>query len=282
MQNQSPQWRRDDAPYNARSFFRAVFKCVIDAFSGPNRKSVVIILYAVFALTAWKYIPAAPQFASPETGVNQLAQFANGQIATCQPLDGSLSLSTLWVQYIWNARKIWSAFFLMGVFPALIVKFVFREKLADYGLTIGVAKRTILSFLEFAPIMLIVTLLGAGDKSYYAVYPYNPLAGISYGALILHSVMYFALYYVAWEFMFRGFMQLGLADSLGYLPALMIQVLASTMLHYGHPAGETFGCIVGGILWGFLCYRTRSILSGLGQHAIMGIALDWTLVLRAM
>jgi membrane protease YdiL (CAAX protease family) len=54
--------------------------------------------------------------------------------------------------------------------------------------------------------------------------------------------------------------------------------MASTMLHHGHPPIEVFGAIAAGLAWGFIAYRTRSILSGLGQHALLGIVLDWTLI----
>ena len=243
-----------------------------------NFKPTIILLYSALALTLWKYVPPAPQFADPETGANLLAVNFGG-VEGARPLDGSAQFGV--VEYLWNARKLWCAFFIMGVFPALIVKFVFKEKLADYGLRLGAWKRTLVSFLAFAPLFVVMGWLSGNTRTFYDVYPFNPLAGASYGALIAHSIMYLVLYYLAWEFMFRGFIQLGLARSCGPTTAVMIQVLASTMLHYGHPISETLGCVAGGILWGFLVYRTRSILSGWGQHAILGILLDWSLALKA-
>ena len=35
--------------------------------------------------------------------------------------------------------------------------------------------------------------------------------------------------------------------------------------------------IAGGILWGLLAFRTRSLLSGLMQHFLLGLAVDWFL-----
>ena len=87
----------------------------------------------------------------------------------------------------------------------------------------------------------------------------------------------YVLFYLGWEFYFRGFMQMGLRESLGDVNALLVQVMASTLLHIGKPGAETFGAIFGGILWGILVYRTRSLLSGLVQHALLGLALDWFL-----
>jgi membrane protease YdiL (CAAX protease family) len=61
----------------------------------------------------------------------------------------------------------------------------------------------------------------------------------------------------------------------GAANAVLIQVMASSLLHLGRPASETFGAIGAGVLWGVLAFRTRSLLSGLLQHALVGIALDW-------
>ena len=248
------------------SFLQSVLDYLRLFISGDNFKTTVILLYAVFALSAWKYIPSPPRFGEPETGKCVLAE--------------SFPSGTSEAQHA--TRKLWAAFLLMGVGPCCIVKFVFREKLQKYGLTPGVFKRTLVSFCNFVPIMLVIGWLSGNTKEFYAVYPFNPLAGVSTTALIVHSIMYLFLYYLAWEFMFRGFMQLGLSETIGVGPAILLQVLASTMLHYGHPASETFGCIAGGLLWGYLVCRTKSIFSGWGQHAALGISLDWSLVLKAM
>lgn len=291
-----------------KSMFRGMFGFVRDLLSPQNRKATIILCYAVFALTLWKYLPSAPRFADPETGKCVLGAqtFENDNIGAVfeksnavptsansteslnskpiKPLDGTLSAETTPLRFLWGARKHWAAFLLMGVFPMLIVKFVFREKLSDYGVGFGDRTRTIRSFLMLAPILFAVgwaSGLGDAGRAFYTVYPYNPAAGVSWTTLILHTVSYFCLYYFAWEFMFRGFLLRGLAPTVGFSTAVWLQVVISTALHFGHPAAETFGCIAGGLFWGFLALRTRSIFSSWGQHALLGIALDWSLILAA-
>ena len=293
---------------DAKSMFRGMFGFARDLISPPNRKATIILCYAVFALTIWKYLPAAPRFADPETGkcVLSAQTFENDNIGAVfgksnavptaenspeslnsepiKPLDGTLSDKTSPLRFLWGARKHWAAFFLMGVFPMLIVKFVFREKLSDYGVGWGDRTRTLRSFLMLAPILFALgwaSGLGNAGRAFYTVYPYNPAAGVSWTTLFLHTISYFCLYYFAWEFMFRGFLLRGLAPTVGFSTAIWIQVVISTALHFGHPASETFGCIAGGLFWGFLALRTRSIFSGWGQHALLGIALDWSLIFAA-
>ena len=58
-------------------------------------------------------------------------------------------------------------------------------------------------------------------------------------------------YYLGWEFFFRGFMQFGLRGALGDWNAILVQTLASCLIHIGKPAGEIYGAIVAGLLWGW-------------------------------
>ena len=260
---------------------RSAFLFLRLMFGARGFKPTVIILYAVFALTIWKYIPPAPRILAVQTQTESSAfekgnaQFQVNFLKSAPPRSSNV------VDFIWNARKLWSAFLLMGLAPACIVKFVFRENLSDYGLSLGNGKRTCLCALFFIPVFAVLGWLSGADAAFYDVYPFNPLAGLSYGALLAHSIMYVLLYYLAWEFMFRGFIQHGLLDAAGAPTAICVQVLASTMLHYGHPESETLGCIAGGVFWGFLAIRTRSILAGWSQHAVLGVLLDWSLILKA-
>ena len=180
---------------------------------------------------------------------------------------------------LWGTSKILAAFVLFGLIPAGIVKFLFRKTLADYGVRLGIAKLTVRSILLVTPFMLLLGYLAACSGNYQAVYPLNPAVqpGISAAFFAAHLASYL-LYYAGWEFLFRGFLLKATETQAGPYMAILIQTLASTMLHYGHPPGEVFGAILGGLFWGFLAYRTRSILAGLVQHAALGMTLDYFLV----
>ncbi len=233
-------------------------------FDKDHWKLTVILLYASVMLTFWKYIPGAGLFAD----------------GTGKVLINPDSLTP--TLFILGMKKMMAAFVLMGLIPALIVKFVFKEKLADYGLSLGIKKRTFRTILLVVPFMIVAGWLSGRDDFMYSVYPMNPYAGCGQIAFIVHSLCYLLFFYLSWEFMFRGFMQFGLMKKFGLPGAVLVQTLASVMLHYGNPVPEVLMSVCAGLFWGFYSYRTRSIVSGTFQHAAIGIALDAALIYYAV
>ena len=226
---------------------------LLAAFAGRQFKPTVILGVSTVTMITWKY------FVSPAYYTEHLSH------------------RFVWFGDVKTTAAVYcfvGALVLFGVVPALIVKFLFGESLAEYGLRMGDATRTVRSFLICGPAVAVIAYFAARDPSFWGEYPINKHAGWSHQAFALHAATYF-LFYIGWEFQFRGFMQHGLKDSMGPTSALLVQTMASVVLHLGKPVGETYGSIVGALVWGLLAYRTRSIYSGLMQHFLLGILLDW-------
>jgi membrane protease YdiL (CAAX protease family) len=222
---------------------------IVDAFRRPQLKPTVILIASSLLLLAWKY------------GCSE-AFYANHFGSTLGPVDVGAAV-----------YHFVGCFVLLGIVPVLVVKFGFRERLCDYGVRLGIGRRTLVTFLCFTPIFALAAWWSSDDPDILQKFPINPRAGQSPAMFTMHAVTYL-LYYVGWEFYFRGFMLFGLRQSLGDVNAVLIQTMASALLHIGSPASETFGAIFAGLLWGTLAIRTRSVLSGLGQHFVLGITLD--------
>jgi membrane protease YdiL (CAAX protease family) len=214
---------------------------LLAAFRGEQFKPTVILLVSPLLMLTWHYFGAPEAWHDPAVGA---------------------------------VYSFLACLLLLGVVPALIVKLVFRERLADYGVQLGNRVLSVRSFLLLAPACVLAAYLASCDPATRQVYPINKSAGSSPGAFGLHAITYL-LFYVGWEFHFRGFLQFGLRDRLGAANALLVQVMASSLLHIGRSGVEAFAAVGGGILWGVIAYRTRSLLSGLLQHFLLGIALDW-------
>lgn len=226
-----------------------------DAFHGSQRQSTIIFLTSVPLLITWKY------FGSMDFYRDQLAP-------------RFLILDD--VEYTAATYMLLAGVFLMGLIPAFVVKFVFHQRLSDYGVTLGDLKKGGRALLVFVPLLVLASYIGTRDPSIREFYPVNPSAAKAYA---LHALI-FLCYYMAWEFHFRGFLQFGLRDSVGWCNAILVQVMASTLLHIGTPASETYMAIIGGLLWGVMAFRTKSLLAGLVLHYLLGVSADYFLLFQ--
>ncbi len=235
-----------------------------------QRKPLVVLIYVTIACSLWKCLDI-PVPVSPD-------------VSTTETL--SIRSSAFWL----GEQKLIAAFLLFGLMPLLIVKVGFREKLSEHGLRLGVKKLTLRSFLIMAPAVVLIAIATGHQAAFFDIYPFNEQLrsvgkfatahgsqDIPLSLFAVHACLYLG-YYFGWEFLFRGFLQHGLSERTGLPIAILVQTMASTMLHYGHPPAEIFASIIAGIVWGWLAVRTRSLISGMAQHALLGIVLDWTLI----
>lgn len=230
---------------------RTIVRFLYNIISPPQLKSTIILIYLTLALCAWKSLPVKPVL----DGLNQEAL----------PI------------FLWGSWKLCAAAVLFGFLPVFIIKFIFRESLADYGLQRGIFKRFCITAGIMTPIMIIIGYNSGSITAFDSVYPLNPAAFWGVRWLALHSFLYAILYYISYEFFFRGFLLRGLSDSCGLINALLIQACAATCFHFGHPGCELWGSFFGSLWWGFIAIRTNSIWSGWLQHAALGIALEWSM-----
>jgi uncharacterized protein len=165
-------------------------------------------------------------------------------------------------------------FMLLGVVPAAIVCGVLGERLADYGVRPGNVTHGLVLVLLAVPVILAIAFSVASAPEFRAVYPLNRHAGVSGAAFVTH-VLSLGLFYVGWEFHFRGFLQHGLRPWMGADNALLVQVMASCLAHLGRPDAELLASIPAGLFWGIQAYRTRSLAAGILQHWLLGASLDY-------
>lgn len=174
-----------------------------------------------------------------------------------------------------------AAFVLMFFVPFIFVKFIFKDKLTDYGFKKGDTKFGLKFCLFSIPVILGLMYIGSGTASIQVEYPLaKSIAGnINYLVII---EFFYLIYYISWEFMFRGFMLFGLEKKYGALVAILIQTIPSTIVHIGKPFGETMGAIIAGLVFGYLAIRTRSIVYPFILHALLGISTDIFVILRIL
>ena len=154
---------------------------------------------------------------------------------------------------------------LEGLVPLAIVVLLLRDRPSRYGLRLGDWRAGLVIALGGIVVMTIVilALVRLPDFTTY----YAPQAA-PWPQVVLTS----ALEVVPAEFFFRGFLLFALLRIAGPV-ALVIATMPFAFVHLGKPEYETLSTLGGGLLYGWLDWRTGSVLwSGLAHAAILSIA----------
>lgn len=166
-----------------------------------------------------------------------------------------------------------AAFVLFFAVPALAWRGVLGRGLGEAGLRVGDWRFGWKSLVVAVALAVPITYLSAGQADFQAEYPLSRLAAADKGRFAAYEAA-LLLYYIGWEFLFRGFLLFGLRDRVGDFAAVATQTFPSVLLHIGKPAGEMWGSVVAGFLFGAWAWRTRSVLYVLALHYVLGLLND--------
>jgi hypothetical protein len=194
----------------------------------------------------------------------------------------------------WDNELIsfWGGALLLVVIPVFVIKFGFQQPLSNYGLGLPPKGRRTLALWTFLTLTLLslpAFWLGAQDQGMRAVYPlYRPFPDLS--AFLLYELTYLP-FFVAIEFIFRGFLLFGVAANDEIKPAggargvfyfhkyaVLIQMLSYTAWHLGKPLPELWGTLVWGLAAGATAYAIRSIWPVVLAHWLLNVFLDGLIV----
>jgi|688.fasta_scaffold20219_6 membrane protease YdiL (CAAX protease family) len=166
------------------------------------------------------------------------------------------------------------------LFPILVVKFVMRERLRDYGLNCRLAMSELPMYLGLLVFVLGLVWLCSGLPSFQAKYPlFLPSAGKSFWLQFWLWEVVYLLSFIAVEFFFRGFLIHGLKQRFGF-SAVFVAMMPYCQVHFGKPLLETLGSIVAGVALGFFSLKSRSILPGVIVHAGVALGMDLAVLWR--
>ena len=172
--------------------------------------------------------------------------------------------------------------------PFLVARFGLKLRPAEMGLGLGDWRLGLKIGALLFGLMLPVVIVASQFATFARHYPLSSYVGDQAVALLrgepaiawvvaAHELGY-VFYFVAWEFLFRGFMTVALARYIGPL-AVLIQTIPFAILHLGKPQAEAYGSIVAGVALGLLALRTRSIWWGVALHAAVALSMDLAAVI---
>jgi membrane protease YdiL (CAAX protease family) len=147
---------------------------------------------------------------------------------------------------------------LFGVVPLLIVVLVFRDRPSRYGMRIGDWRWGLGLGLAGCAVMTPIVLALAQNtmfREYYAVSAATPVDHVITNVLDL----------VPAEFVMRGFFMFALIRVYGGI-GVLIATMPFVFAHLGKPEIEVFSTLFGGLAFGWLNWRTGSILYSAAAH----------------
>ena len=169
-------------------------------------------------------------------------------------------------------------FFTLFILSLLVIKFVLKENLKEYGLQVGELKPGLILSFVFLIVMIILIWFFSATPAFTEKYPHLLSTRNSWETFYIYELG-MLIYMVSWEFIWRGFMLFGLKQKFGYY-SVLIQMIPFVILHNGKPVAETFGAIAGGIALGILAFRTNSIFYCVITHAGVMFTIDLISTLR--
>lgn len=171
----------------------------------------------------------------------------------------------------------WSFLFLFAV-PYLAARLA-KYSPAVLGLRLGDirtgARIVGIAALVAAPVLY----FGSNNAILQASYPW-PGEWINSVGTLLAWIPFYAVYYVAFEFFYRGYLLQVANKAFGMVAAQWFQALAATLIHAGKPLPEFLLALPASLFFGWLAVRTKSLVWPILLHLAIGIITDVSVVLR--
>ena len=169
-------------------------------------------------------------------------------------------------------------FFTFLALPILIVIFILKSPVREFGFKFGDYKAGLFLSILFLLVMLPFLWFVSANPEFISKYPHLQSTRTDWSVFFIYE-MGMLIYMFSWEFIWRGFTLFGLEKKFGYY-AVLIQMIPFVILHNGKPEIETFSAILGGIALGILALRTRSFFYGFITHIGIMFSIDLICILR--
>jgi len=159
----------------------------------------------------------------------------------------------------------------MLALPILYIKFFLKRPVGDFGFRMPENIKDALLFIGITVFAALpVLILFSANSSFWNLYSYN---GLSFYNVIFQMVILTAVYFVAEEFMFRGFLLFSLREAYGYWGILLANIIF-TLFHLAKPMPEVALAFFSGLAFSYLAIRSKSYLVAAGAHYAIALILN--------
>ncbi|RME26048.1 MAG: CPBP family intramembrane metalloprotease [Deltaproteobacteria bacterium] len=231
-------------------------KALLNRFSrvaaGLSADAVIVMLAASVLLVAYQYNGSSAFF----------------RMKFMPYISSGAPLRPLYPAFYWYG----CSFLLLGLVPYLLMRLVLGFDRRQTGASAGDwrfgLKAAAGLYLAFLPLLVAASFLPEMRMKY----PLYPQATSSVGAFLAYEAAY-VVYFIGWEFIFRGFLLFGLEPAIG-AHSIFVQTIPFALLHFGKPEIESLAAVAAGVILGWLALRTRSFWYGWLLHSAVAVTND--------
>jgi len=178
---------------------------------------------------------------------------------------------TTWINYV-IFQKMTGVLFL-GLIPAIIVFSTTDYSIKDLGLNANHLDQSLLYSGIMCALILLLNYFATNKEDRLKDYPQMRVTNWT-PKIILINAFSWAAYLIAYEFLFRGVLLFLCYSSLGFWPAVAINIALYATTHIPKGAGETIGTFPYGLLLCYVTISTGSILVAFTTHFVMALSND--------
>lgn len=162
----------------------------------------------------------------------------------------------------------------LGCIPMTITFLLLPGTPEQYG--VGDANWTVSLYwiLLFGGAISFIPWYSARQEEMYNFYPQVRVRDWNRRLIVINALVW-VLYMFAYEFLFRGFLLMGVAAAFGWWPAIIVTAALSATTHIPKGAKETFGTIPLSFVLSLIVIQTGAIWACVATHAILAISNDY-------
>ena len=176
-----------------------------------------------------------------------------------------------WINYV-VFQKMTGALFL-GIIPCTIVLTTTEYTLYDLGINFNSLNESLAYTGIMGTLILLINFFASGNPERLVDFPQMRVRTWSTKILSINSLSWFA-YLFAYEFLFRGILLFLCYATMGFWPAVAVNIALYATTHIPKGAGETVGTFPYGLLLCYVTISTGSIFVAFATHLIMALSND--------
>jgi uncharacterized protein len=192
-------------------------------------------------------------------------------------LIGFCAFLAVFISFIFPSKlfgeSFWSSFFLFLVFPGLIIIFLLKEPLKNFGLSWGNSRNGLIFSIFFTIIFILINYLVVSKPTLLSHLPIDRNIVGSYWYFLVFELLLVLPLHFFWEFFFRGFIQFGLEKKIG-IYSVFPQALLQTALSLKGPWLFSSMIFFSSLGAGLVARKSRSIMYSFVSLWIISISLD--------